>query len=80
MAKEKKNNKTWNFLWENPPNSELLSQSSAKEISLVIYTIRPMYKGNPRQFWILESTQWILDSRYWIPVFVTETWILDFNR
>ena len=79
-GQRKKYNKTWNFLWENPTNSELLSQSSAEEVSLVIYTIRPMHKGNPRQFWILESTQWILDSRYWIPVFVTETWILDFNR
>ena len=23
---------------------------------------------------------WILDSRYWIPVFVSETWILDSSR
>ena len=26
--------------------------------------IAPCIKGNPRQFWILDSTPWILDSRY----------------
>ena len=33
--------------------------------------------GNQRQSWILESTPRIPDSRYWIPVFVSGTWILD---
>ena len=32
--------------------------------------------GNPRKFWILDSTPWIPDSRYWIPVFFNGTWIL----
>ena len=41
--------------------------------------IRPM-KGNPGQSWILDSTWWIADTRYWIPVFVSETWILGFIR
>ena len=35
--------------------------------------------GNPRQSWILESTPRIPDPRYWIPVFVSGTWILDFK-
>ena len=35
--------------------------------------------GNPRQSWILDSTPWIPDYRYWIPVFVNETWILESN-
>ena len=34
---------------------------------------------NPRQSWILDSTPWIPDSRYFIPVFVSGTWILDSN-
>ena len=38
----------------------------------------PMW-GNPRQSWIVDSTQWIPDSRYSIPVFVSRTWILDTN-
>ena len=29
--------------------------------------------------WILDSTPWIPDSRYWILVFVSGTWILDSN-
>ena len=33
-------------------------------------------EGNPR----LDSIQWIPDSRYCIPVFVSGTWILDSNR
>ena len=35
-----------------------------------------------RQAWIVDSTQWIPDFRYCIPVFaiVSGTWILDFNR
>ena len=36
-------------------------------------------QGNPRQSWVLDSTLWITDSRYWIPVFVSRTWILDSN-
>ena len=32
--------------------------------------------GNPRKFWILDSTPGIPDSRYWIPVFFNGTWIL----
>ena len=46
---------------------------------LVTFAIcRPMYKENQDSlgFW----TQWIPDSRYWIPVFVRGTWILDSNR
>ena len=40
---------------------------------------RPM-QGNPRQSWVQDSTEWILDSRYWIPVFVSRTWILGSNH
>ena len=29
--------------------------------------------------WILDSTPWIPDCRYWIPVMVSGTWILDSN-
>ena len=36
-------------------------------------------KGNPRQWWILDSTSWIPDSRNWIPIFLSGTWILDSN-
>ena len=36
-------------------------------------------KVYPKQSYILDSTPWILDSRYWIPVFVSGTWILDSN-
>ena len=36
---------------------------------------RPML-GNPRQSWILDFTPLIPDSRYWIPVFVSGTWIM----
>ena len=35
------------------------------------------HKWNPRQSWILNSTPWILGSRYHIPVSVCGTWILD---
>ena len=31
--------------------------------------------GNPRHSWILDFTPLIPDSRYWIPVFVSGTWI-----
>ena len=34
-------------------------------------------QGNQRHSWILPR---IPDSRYWIPVFVSGTWILDSNR
>ena len=34
-------------------------------------------RGNPRQSWILDPTQWIADSMYWIPVFVSGSWTLD---
>ena len=30
--------------------------------------------------WILNSTPWNSDFRCWIPVFVSRTWILDFDR
>ena len=33
--------------------------------------------GNPRQSWILQPTQWIPDSSYWITIFASRTWILD---
>ena len=36
-------------------------------------------KGNPGQSWILDSTLWIPDSTYWIPVFISRTWILEFE-
>ena len=29
-------------------------------------------QGDPKQ-------SWILDSRYWIPVFISGTWNLDYN-
>ena len=28
----------------------------------------------------LDSTRWILDFRYWVPVFFCGTWIPDSNR
>ena len=34
----------------------------------------PMW-GNPRESWIVDSTEWIPDSRYSFPVFVSRTWI-----
>ena len=34
-----------------------------------MYAFSLPMEGNPRQFWILDSTQWIPDSRYWISVF-----------
>ena len=37
-------------------------------------------EGTPRQSWILDSTSRIPDSRYFIPVFVSGTWILSSNR
>ena len=37
-------------------------------------------QGNPGQSWILDSTRWILDFRYWVPVFFFGTWIPDSNR
>ena len=30
--------------------------------------------------WILQSTSWITDSKYWIPLLNSGTWILDFTR
>ena len=36
--------------------------------------------GNPRQSWIVDSKPGIPDSTYWIPVFVSGTWIPDSNR
>ena len=36
-----------------------------------LYLIRPM-EGNPRQSWILDSTPWVPNSRYWIPFFLVE--------
>ena len=32
--------------------------------------------GNPRHSWILDFRALIPDSRYWIPVFVSRTWIM----
>ena len=43
------------------------------------WRIRAM-EGNPGQSWILDSTRWILDFRYWMPVFFFGTWIPDSNR
>ena len=37
-------------------------------------------KETQEQSWIPDSTPRISDSRYWIPVFVSGTWILDSNR
>ena len=37
-------------------------------------------QGDPGQSWILDSTRWILDFRYWMPVFFCGTWIPDSNR
>ena len=36
-----------------------------------LYLIRPM-EGNARQSWILDSTPWVPNSRYWIPFFLVE--------
>ena len=40
----------------------------------------PFAPWEPRHSWILDSTPWMPDCRYWIPVFVSGTWILDSNR
>ena len=40
---------------------------------LKVNKFHPML-GNPRQSWILDSTPWIADSSYWIPVFVSGSW------
>ena len=37
----------------------------------------PWKESKTCSFWILNSMPWIPDSRYWIPVFVNGTWILD---
>ena len=37
---------------------------------------RPMLR-NVRQSWILHPIPWIVDSKCWIPVFFSGTWILD---
>ena len=40
-------------------------------------------KGNKRQSWILDSTPWIPDPRYWIPQALSvevEFWILVVSR
>ena len=42
--------------------------------------IAPRTIGNLRQSWILDSMPQIPDSRYWIPVFVSGTWILNSSR
>ena len=36
-------------------------------------------QGDQTHSWILDSTPLIPDSRYWVPVFVSGTWTLDFN-
>lgn len=43
-------------------------------------SIAQSIKGNPGHSWVLDSMLRILDSRYWIPVFVCGTLILDSNR
>ena len=48
------------------------------EVSLYSPYVYP-YVRDPRQSWILDFTQWIPDSWYWIPVFVSRTWIPDSN-
>ena len=35
---------------------------------------------NARQSWIVDSTPWDLDSRYWILDSLSETWIPDSNH
>ena len=42
------------------------------------YALSCLIWANPKQ-WILESTPWITDVRYWILVVVSATWILDSN-
>ena len=64
-------------------NTKCESTSSFEKVRLVFRILIPYFylisrflngrpmKGNPRQStWILDSTPWIRDSRYWIPVFV----------
>ena len=45
----------------------------------VICWFRPLQE-NPRQSWIMDSTPQIPDPTYWIPVFVSGTWILNSSR
>ena len=40
---------------------------------------RPLW-GSLRQSWTLDFKLWIPDSKNWISVFVTGTWIVDSNR
>ena len=44
----------------------------------LLYNSYPM-QGNSGLSWILDCTPWIPILRYWIPVFVSGTWILDSN-
>ena len=51
------------FIIQNQPTKH---QSKALKININDFLYRPLY-GDPRQLWILDSTQWISYSRYWIP-------------
>ena len=45
---------------------------SGKDLGeLATFFRRRTMEGNPRQSWILDSTLWTSDSRYWIPNFPT---------
>jgi len=63
------------------PNWSRLRTNTKMEVTNVRIVIlnRPM-QVNPVQSWILVSELRILDSRSWIPVFVSRTQILDSNR
>ena len=41
---------------------------------------RPMSRESKTVLWILDPTQWIADSMYWIQVFVSGSWTLDSDR
>ena len=42
----------------------------------ILDIFRPM-EGNQRHSWIVDSTPSITDPRYWIPAFVSGSWILN---
>ena len=48
-------------------------------VTVVGNTLREQLPHVKGQSWILDSTPWIPDSRYMIPVFFSEIWILNSN-
>ena len=71
------------ILWTTIRYVTLHSRDRSNATTISVHEQKPFrhpMRGNPGQSWILDSTLWIQDSRYWIPVFFNGTWILDSNR